>query len=121
MAIDPLLKERTIWCTLLKARLRGWIGTLKAKFGLFIHWGAYSLAGVEASWPIMTPEMAVNSLSQPHHLRSGVYGAAQRFNPHKFDARAWVRLAQESGMQYIVLTAKHHDGFCMFDAPRHRI
>jgi alpha-L-fucosidase len=91
---------------------------LKAKFGLFVHWGAYSVAGVEASWPIMTPDLAEIMFGNHTRISEADYVAlTRRFNPHKFDPRAWVRLAQETGMQYIVLTAKHHDGFCMFDAP----
>ena len=91
---------------------------LQAKFGLFIHWGAYSVAGVEASWPIMTPDMAEIIFRNPNRISEAQYRALpQRFNPQKFDARAWVRLARRAGMRYIVLTAKHHDGFCMFDAP----
>jgi alpha-L-fucosidase len=91
---------------------------LQAKFGLFVHWGAYSLAGVEASWPVMTPEMAAIMFRNPKRISEAEYTALPaRFDPRQFDARAWVRLAQESGMRYIVLTAKHHDGFCMFDAP----
>lgn len=91
---------------------------LQAKFGLFLHWGAYSVAGVEASWPIMTPDMAAIMFPNPTRIAQADYEALPaRFNPVNFDARAWVRLARESGFQYIVLTSKHHDGFCMFDAP----
>ena len=91
---------------------------LQAKFGLFLHWGAYAAAGVEASWPIMTPDMAEIMFGNPARISESEYTALpRRFNPEKFDARAWVRLAQAAGMRYIVLTAKHHDGFCMFDAP----
>ena len=91
---------------------------LKAKFGLFVHWGAYAVAGVESSWPIMSPDLAGMLFGNPTRISEADYTALpQRFNPQAFDARAWVRLAQETGMRYIVFTAKHHDGFCMFDAP----
>jgi alpha-L-fucosidase len=91
---------------------------LQAKFGLFLHWGPYSLAGVEASWPIMTPEMAEIMFHSSRRITQAEYTALPaRFNPVGFDPRAWVRLACEAGMNYIILTAKHHDGFCMFDAP----
>lgn len=81
----------------------------EAKFGLFIHWGPYSLASVEASWPIMTPD-------PKQHLTQAEYeGLYKQFNPTGFDPQAWVRLAQAAGQRYIVFTAKHHDGFCMFD------
>ena len=89
----------------------------QAKFGLFIHWGAYSVAGAEASWPIMTPELApVIFHSKP--ISEAEYTALPaRFNPRSFDPQGWVRMAKQAGMRYIVITAKHHDGFCMFDAP----
>jgi alpha-L-fucosidase len=80
-----------------------------AKFGMFIHWGPYSLAGVEASWPIMTPK--------PGDITEAEYvDLPKRFNPEKFDARALVDLARSAGQQYMVFTTKHHDGFCMFDS-----
>jgi alpha-L-fucosidase len=80
-----------------------------AKFGMFIHWGPYSLASVEASWPIMRP--------QPGGITEAEYRALpQRFNPTKFDPQAFVDLARSAGQQYMVFTTKHHDGFCMFDS-----
>jgi alpha-L-fucosidase len=90
----------------------------EAKFGLFVHWGPYSLAGVEASWPIMLPEIAAVAFGEQPPISEADYVALpQRFNPVDYDPRAWVRMAQQAGMGYIVFTAKHHDGFCMFDAP----
>lgn len=80
-----------------------------AKFGMFIHWGPYSLASVEASWPIMRPT--------PGGITEAEYRALpQRFNPTKFDPDAFVDLARTAGQQYVVFTTKHHDGFCMFDS-----
>lgn len=80
-----------------------------AKFGMFIHWGPYSLASVEASWPIMRP--------QPGGITEAEYRALpQRFNPTKFDPQAFVDLARSAGQEYMVFTTKHHDGFCMFDS-----
>ncbi len=91
---------------------------LNAHFGLFIHWGAYSAAGVEASWPIMTPDLAEVMFKNPTRISQVDYEALpKRFNPTYFDPRVWVRLAQDAGMRYIIITSKHHDGFCMFDAP----
>jgi alpha-L-fucosidase len=80
------------------------------KFGMFIHWGPYSLASVEASWPIMTPPKS-GGISEAEYR-----ALPQRFNPVKFDPKAWVRLASAAGQRYMVLTSKHHDGFCMFDS-----
>lgn len=89
-----------------------------AKFGLFIHWGAYSVAGVEASWPIMAPELSAAMFGTQIRIEEKEYvKLPERFNPVDFDPDAWVRLAQEAGMRYIIITSKHHDGFCMFDAP----
>jgi alpha-L-fucosidase len=81
------------------------------KFGMFIHWGPYSLASVEASWPIMRPD------NRWHPITEAEYRALPaRFNPQRFDPHAFVRLAKEAGQRYMVFTAKHHDGFCMFDS-----
>jgi alpha-L-fucosidase len=80
-----------------------------AKFGMFIHWGPYSQASVEASWPIMRPK--------PGGITEAEYRALPAtFNPDKFDPRAFVDLARSAGQQYMVFTTKHHDGFCMFDS-----
>ena len=80
----------------------------EAKFGMFIHWGPYSVAGVEASWPILRPKGEITEAE---------YRALpQRFNPVNFDPHAWVALAKSAGQRYMVFTTKHHDGFCMFDS-----
>jgi alpha-L-fucosidase len=82
----------------------------QAKFGMFIHWGPYSRASVEASWPIMRP-------SQEFQITEQEYRALpQQFNPSRFDPDAWVSLAKAAGQRYMVFTTKHHDGFCMFDS-----
>lgn len=80
-----------------------------AKFGMFIHWGPYSLASVEASWPIMVPT--------PGGITEAEYCTLpKRFNPTKFDPDAFIDLARTAGQEYMVFTTKHHDGFCMFDS-----
>lgn len=81
----------------------------KAKFGMFIHWGPYSQASVEASWPIMRPKPG--EISEAEYL-----ALAKTFNPVNFDPDAFVDLARRAGQQYMVFTTKHHDGFCMFDS-----
>jgi alpha-L-fucosidase len=85
----------------------------EAKFGLFIHWGLYSIpAGYwkgERSPGI--GEWIMNRMKIP----VGEYEQlTKRFNPVKFDAEAWVQMAQDAGMKYIVITSKHHDGFAMY-------
>lgn len=70
----------------------------EAKFGMFLHWGAYSVAGVEASWPIMVP----NLTPQGGPISEADYGALPlRFDPVKYDAQAWVRTAREAGVRYM--------------------
>lgn len=81
-----------------------------AKFGMFIHWGPYSLASVEASWPIMRPERWLGISEREYRA------LPQQFNPVEFDPKAWVRLAKAAGQRYMVFGSKHHDGFCMFDS-----
>ena len=90
----------------------------EARFGLIIHWGAYAVAGVEASWPIMAPDLSEAMYRTTTRIAEANYRALPgRFNPADFNADDWVRIARDAGMRYIVITAKHHDGFCMFDAP----
>ena len=79
------------------------------KFGMFIHWGQYSVASVEASWPIMRPS-AEFAITQEKYVSLN-----KQFDPAQFDPDVWVRLAKQAGMRYMVFTTKHHDGFCMFD------
>src|SRR5262245_18436792 len=76
-----------------------------ARFGMFIHWGAYSLLGVEASWPIVRDQVPYASY----------HALADRFAPRAYDPEAWAALAKRTGMRYAVLTTKHHDGFALFD------
>jgi alpha-L-fucosidase len=76
-----------------------------ARFGMFIHWGPVSLKGTEISW-------SRGGTGIPIAEYDTLY---KHFNPVKFDADAWVRLAKAAGMKYIVFTSKHHDGFCMWN------
>ena len=84
-----------------------------AKFGMFIHWGIYSVpAGQWGDYTGYGEWIMLEASIQ----RATYAGFAKRFNPSKFDAEEWVRLAKAAGQKYIVITAKHHDGFAMFDS-----
>ena len=87
-------------------RLKWW---QDAKFGLFIHWGPSSVAGVEIGWARMThPYDHPGNPTVPDAEYDQLY---QRFNPVDFDADAIAAAAKRAGMKYIVFTSKHHDGF----------
>jgi alpha-L-fucosidase len=93
------------------ARIAWW---REARFGMFIHWGLYSVpAGVwkdkvhatgYSEWIMFGEKIPVKEYEL----------LAKRFNPSKFDAKAWVAIAKQAGMKYMVLTTKHHEGFSMF-------
>jgi len=87
----------------------------EAKFGLFIHWGPYSV--LEGEWNGQQVQVGRNAEWIMKFLKIPVKEyreLAKEMNPVKFDAREWVRLAKETGMKYLVITAKHHDGFAMY-------
>ena len=77
-----------------------------AGLGLFVHWGPNSQLGSEISWPL-------NNANQDYMDK--YYALAETFNPVEFNAKEWAKLAKLAGMEYVVFTSKHHDGFCMFD------
>ena len=82
-----------------------------ARFGLFIHWGVYSVPAGEWNGHTNYGEWFLEETKMPVSQYEKFAG---QFNPVKFDARAWVRMAKDAGMKYIVITSKHHDGFGMF-------
>ena len=77
----------------------------EARFGMFIHWGLYSIPA-RGEW-VRSDEQMPESEYMPYF---------DEFNPRDYNPRAWAKAAKEAGMQYVVLTAKHHDGFCLFDS-----
>lgn len=85
----------------------------QAKFGMMIHWGLYALPAGE--WKGRRMQGIGEWCQQYFRIPNGEYSQlAKAFNPVCFDADEWVKLAQDSGMQYMVFTAKHHEGFAMF-------
>ena len=77
----------------------------QARFGMFIHFGLYAIPG-RGEWVRSNEKMTIEDY-QPYF---------DAFNPSEFDAKVWAKAAKEAGMKYVVLTAKHHDGFCLFDS-----
>ena len=91
----------------------------EAKFGLMIHWGLYALPAGEwkGQRQLMDPEGVSEWIQYHFQIPIAEYEKlASAFNPIYFDAEEWVRLAQSAGMEYIVMTSKHHDGFAMYDS-----
>lgn len=95
-----------------EARMAWW---KEARFGMFIHWGVYSVHGGtykgdqvqgNGEWIMHRASIPVDEYEQ----------YAEMFNPVFFDADAWVKIAADAGMKYIVITSKHHDGFALWDS-----
>ena len=86
---------------------------------MFIHWGLYSRWGSHYPGPngAMLDGKSEHMMRHLQVPRADYAKIADVFNPGKFDADAWVRVAKEAGMGYLVITSKHHDGFAMFDSP----
>ncbi|MCB0655314.1 MAG: alpha-L-fucosidase [Saprospiraceae bacterium] len=96
----------------LNARMEWW---RDARFGMFVHWGLYAIpAGIYqgdtthsiGEWIMETLDIPVSDYEK----------LAGQFNPVQFDADAWAQLAANAGMKYLVITSKHHDGFCLWDS-----
>lgn len=77
-----------------------------ARFGMFIHWGLYAIPG-QGEWM-----MSINRMNTEEYENRYF----NLFNPIDFNPKEWAKKAKEAGMEYVVLTAKHHDGFCLFDS-----
>lgn len=75
------------------------------RFGMFIHWGLYAIPA-RGEWVMSNEKMSVQQYKKYF----------DEFNPTDFDAKRWASVCRQAGMKYAVLTAKHHDGFCLFDS-----
>jgi alpha-L-fucosidase len=92
-----------------EARLRWW---REARFGMFIHWGPVSLKGTEISWSRGGERRGIKGKGEvPLEVYDNLY---KEFDPVEFNAQEWVAIARSAGMKYMVLTAKHCDGFCLW-------
>lgn len=86
-----------------------------ARFGMFIHWGVYSLPGGE--WKGRRVGGYAEHLMRKEKISRQEYlQLAHRFNPTEFDAEEWIGTAKKAGMRYFIITAKHHDGFALYDS-----
>ncbi|HZT34152.1 MAG TPA: alpha-L-fucosidase [Bryobacteraceae bacterium] len=83
-------------------RMRWWH---EARFGMFVHWGLYSVRG-RHEWAMENEAVPVDEYAQ----------LARRFTPKPNAARAWAKLAKQAGQKYMVMTTKHHEGFCLFNS-----
>lgn len=106
--------------TSIQRRLEEW---KDLKFGLLMHWGAYSQWGIVESWSICPEDLPWASAARKKGVAEGNYAEYVKayenlkttFNPAKFNPERWAAAAAYAGMKYMVFTTKHHDGFCMFD------
>lgn len=93
------------------------------KFGLLMHWGAYSQWSIVESWSLCPEDLSWATGARKKGLE-GDYNSYRieyeklktSFNPVKFDPMEWAEAAKSAGMKYVVFTTKHHDGFCMWDS-----
>jgi alpha-L-fucosidase len=81
----------------------------RARFGMFIHWGLYSVLG-RSEWAMNRERIPLDDY----------VGLADEFSVSGYGPATWAALARDAGMQYMVLTTKHHEGFCLWDSKTFR-
>ncbi len=108
VAAEPAIKDYTKERPGERDRRMAWFN--EDRFGMFIHWGLYAVPAGE--WQGKTVPSIGEWIMENGKIPVSEYEKfAPQFNPVKFDAREWVRIAKDAGMKYIVITSKHHDGF----------
>lgn len=113
-------KYKDTWDSLQQYRAPLWYE--KAKFGIFIHWGIYSVPAFGSEW--YSRNMYIQgSKEYKHHLKTygkhkdfGYKDFIPMFKAENFDAGEWVKLFKDAGAQYVIPVAEHHDGFQMYDS-----
>jgi alpha-L-fucosidase len=103
MLSSALAQEKKYTPTAENLKNRAWFQD--AKFGLFIHWGVYSVLG-DGEWVMNNQQIPIKT-----YEKLPVF-----FNPTEFNAAEWVQMVKDAGMKYITITSKHHDGFAMYDS-----
>lgn len=106
-----------VWPTdsLVKQKLDQW---QDQKFGMIIHWGLYAIPGIVESWSLSSEDedwIPRDSTIPYVEYKKWYWSLADQFNPVKFDPVQWAKAGKAAGMNYLVFTTKHHDGFCMFN------
>jgi alpha-L-fucosidase len=99
---------------LIQQKLEAW---QDLKFGLLMHWGPYSQWGIVESWSICAEDEGWCRRKSDNYVeyKQEYENLKTTFNPINFDPQKWAKAAKDAGMRYVVITTKHHDGFCMFD------
>ena len=100
---NTIISQSTYVPTKENLEARKWFD--EAKFGLFIHWGVYSVLG-DAEWVMHQQNISIEEYNKLPTF----------FNPIEYNANEWVKMAKDAGMKYITITSRHHDGFSMFDS-----
>ncbi len=90
----------------------------EARFGMFIHWGVYSEAAGRWNGKPLPADKVGEWIQDWEDIPAAEYRVKLQpvFNPVKYDPDAWVRAARDAGIKYLVITSKHHDGFCLWDS-----
>lgn len=87
------------------------------KFGILLHWGVYSVAGICESWTITSEDWITPDTTRTYEeYKQWYWGLSSQFCPTRFNPGQWAQVAHDAGMRYAIFTTKHHDGFCLWDS-----